>query len=75
MSEKIERCPFCGGYSICGLDWYPEIEPGATGTMYEVHCVECGYKMFAGKKQDVISRWNEFANRAKVVVPMNGVES
>ena len=56
--KMIDRCKVCGGYAYASLDWYPECEPGATGTMYKVHCIECGVTVTAPKKNQAIERWN-----------------
>jgi len=49
----------CGGYTICTLDWYPEIEEGATGTMWKVRCVRCGISITGNGKQKAIEAWNK----------------
>ena len=57
MKEEPARCG-CGGNAIAVLDWYPNIEPEATGTMYKVYCLHCGMTIIANTKEKAIEKWN-----------------
>ena len=70
----LEHCPFCGGKAelytgtqVCRTREY----------LANVKCTECGCSMNVVSDPDpeeaariAIERWNERADRAKVVVPM-----
>ena len=59
---EIKRCPICGGKATWWLTWYPECEPGATGTMYAVRCMKCGAEgRSRGTKEDSIMSWNSMS--------------
>jgi len=57
MNIEPVRCG-CGGYARVVLDWYPDIVPCATGTMYKVHCVSCGCSVTSGTKKGAVEKWN-----------------
>lgn len=56
---EIKPCPICGGKATTWLAWYPECVPGATGTMYSIHCFRCGAETYGrGTKEKAIMDWN-----------------